>query len=125
MRAGIDQPKCLLPAPRTGFQLSTDNRRTKRSSLERMKTEARRSLPCLRGYDHGMRNERPYKLRCSIDADKPRELARVLREIASDISLPDEMELQSEGDILFEISGDRHSSWSLRLQHDADGPHAA
>jgi hypothetical protein len=57
----------------------------------------------------------PFHLYCSIHADDPDELARVLREIAAEINIQREQELAGTGEVLFDASSDDRSSWHFSV----------
>jgi hypothetical protein len=64
--------------------------------------------------------QQPYHLYCSIHADDPDELARVLREIATEVNIQHDEDLAGTGEVLFDVgSGDR-SSWHVSVGHDID-----
>lgn len=72
------------------------------------------------GYYLIMLTQQPYHLYCSIHADDPDELARVLREIAVEVNIQHDEELAGTGEVLFDVgSGDR-SSWHVSVGHDTD-----
>jgi hypothetical protein len=57
----------------------------------------------------------PFHLYCSIHADDPDELARVLREIATEINIQRDDELQGSGEVLFDADSDDRSSWHFSV----------
>jgi hypothetical protein len=64
--------------------------------------------------------QQPYHLYCSIHADDPDELARVLREIATEVNLQHDEELARSGEVLFDVGSGRRSSWHVSVGHDTD-----
>jgi hypothetical protein len=67
-----------------------------------------------RGYHPGMApTPQPFHLYCSIHADDPDELARVLREIAAEINIQRDEELA--GEVLFDADSDTRSSWHFSV----------
>ena len=57
----------------------------------------------------------PFHLYCSIHADDPDELARVLREIATEINIQRDGDLTGTGEVLFEADSDARSSWHVSV----------
>jgi len=62
-----------------------------------------------------MVSPQPFHLYCSIHADDPDELARVLREIATEINLQRDEELNGHGEVLFDADSDSRSSWHFSV----------
>jgi|tagenome__1003787_1003787.scaffolds.fasta_scaffold20861741_4 hypothetical protein len=67
------------------------------------------------GYQPDMVPTQPYHLHCSIHADDPDELARVLREIAAEINIQRDEELAGHGEVLFDADSDSRSSWHFSV----------
>ena len=61
--------------------------------------------------------ERPYHLHCSIDADDPDEIARVLREVAAEILIQRDNTASADGEMMLEMAGGTYSNWYARLEH--------
>ena len=70
-----------------------------------------------------MLTQQPYHLYCSIHADDPDELARVLREIAAEVNIQHDQELQGAGEVLFDVGSGERSSWHVSVDHDSEMSH--
>ncbi len=62
-----------------------------------------------------MSTPQPFHLYCSIHADDPDELARVLRDIAAEINIQRDEELSGRGEVLFDADCDERSSWHFSV----------
>jgi hypothetical protein len=61
--------------------------------------------------------QQPYHLYCSIHADDPDELARVLREIATEVNIQHDEDLAGTGEVLFDVGSGERSSWHVSVGH--------
>jgi hypothetical protein len=64
--------------------------------------------------------QQPYHLYCSIHAGDPDELARVLREIATEVDIQHDQDLAGTGEVLFDVGSGERSSWHVSVGHDSN-----